>query len=472
MVIHLSSMKRKIKKLFILVLILWLAGIAQADLKNRVESIIKRPGQKKTQFAVHIINADSGETVHSLHANKPLIPASNMKVITTAAALKFLGSDFEYVTQVGLCDNTLVIIGSGDPLLGDEKTDIKNGRKIGWVLDDIAEKIQQSGIKEINDIIVDTTVFDDQRVHPSWPAKDLNKWWASEVCGLNYNDNCIAMTVENNKGRVVVSIEPKTSYVKVINQVKTISKGTGVVGAYRQLGKENSLIVKGKCRKKQGPFDVAIERPAGFFGQLLAERLLAAGVTTKGKLIEKAIDPDCRFKKIAEYKTSLADCLARCNKDSLGLAAEALLKTIAAAEQGGKNGNWPAGQRIISEYLLSLGIRAAEFNIDDASGLSRENRLSPNAVTKVLRDVYKSKNRNVFKQSLAVGGEDGTIGKYFKEDKYRGRIIGKTGYVSGVRSFSGYCFTDKETFIFSILTEGRSAKTRDAINDIVKAILD
>ncbi len=280
------------------------------------------------------------------------------------------------------------------------------------------------------------------------------------------------MTVENNKGRVIISIEPETSYVTVINQVKTISKGTGVVGAYRQLGKENSLYVKGKCRKKQGPFDVAIERPAGFFGQLLAERLLSAGVIAKGQLIEKAIDRDCRFKKIAEYKTSLADCLARCNKDSLGLAAEALLKTIAAAGEGGKNGSWPAGQRIISEYLLSLGISQEEFNIDDASGLSRLNRLSPNAVTKVLQDVYESKNRSLFKQSLAVGGRDGTIGKYFEEDKYKGKIFGKTGYISGVRSFSGYCFTDKGTFIFSILTEGRSAETRDAINDIVKTIFD
>ncbi len=465
-------MERKINKLFVCLLILWLAVVAQADLEKSIESIINRPTQRKTQFAINIINADSGEIVYSHNASRPLIPASNMKVITTAAALRFLGPDFEYRTQVGLCDNNIVVIGSGDPLLGDEKTDIKNGRKIGWVLDDITEKLKQLGIKEINDIIVDTAVFDDQRVHPSWPEKDLNKWWAAEVCGLNYNDNCIAMTVENKKGRAVVSIEPQTSYVNIVNQVKIIKKGSEAVGAYRQPGKENCLYVKGNCRKAQGPFDVAIERPAGFFGQLLAERLLSAGVTAKGRLIEKVIDPDCKFKKIAEYRTSLSDCLSRCNKDSLGLAAESLLKTIAAVKQGGENGSWPAGQKIISEYLLSLAINRAEFNIDDASGLSRLNRLSPNAITKVLRDVYQSKNRSLFKQSLAVGGEDGTIDKYFKEDKYKGKIFGKTGYISTVRSFSGYCFTDKGTFIFSILTEGRSAKTRDAINDIVKAIFD
>ncbi len=465
-------MKRKIKKLFVCALILWLAGTAQADLKKSIESIIGRPSQKKTQFAINIINADSGETIYSLNADKPMTPASNMKVITTAAALRFLGTDFEYTTQVGLCDNNIVIIGSGDPLLGDSKTDIKNGRKIGWILDDIAEKVKQTGIKEFNDIIIDTTVFDDQRVHPSWPANDLNKWWAAEVCGLNYNDNCIAMTVENNKGRTIISIEPKTSYVNITNQVKIIKKGSEGVGAYRRPGKENYLIVKGKCRKKQGPFDVAIERPAAFFGHLLAETLLKAGIAAKGNLIEKAVSRDCSFKKIAEYKTSLPDCLARCNKDSIALAAEALLKTTAAQKQGGKTGSWSAGQHIISDYLVSLGISEAEFNIDDASGLSRKNKLSPNAVTKVLRDMYKSENRNVFKQSLAVGGRDGTIAKYFKEEKYEDRIFGKTGYFTGARSFSGYCFTDRGTFIFSILTEGRSAKTRDAINDIVKAIFD
>lgn len=474
MVIHFFGMKHKIKKLFVCILILWLAGEAQADLKKSIESIINRPTQRKTQFAINIINADSGENVYSLQANKPLIPASNMKIIASAAALKFLGPEFEYMTQVGLCDNTLVIIGSGDPLLGDAKTDVKNNRKIGWVLDDIAQKVKQLGVKEINDIIVDTTVFDDQLVHPSWPAKDFNKWWAAEVCGLNYNNNCIAMTVENNNSRAVISIEPRTAYVNVINQVKIIKKGSEAVGAYRQPGKQNSLIVKGNCRTKQGPFDVAIERPAGFFGQLLAERLLAAGVIAKGNLIEKAIDSDCRFRKIAEYKTSMQDCLARCNKDSLGLVAEALLKTIATVRQNDKNGSWPAGQRIVSEYLLSLGISQAEFNIDDASGLSGENKLSPNAITKVLRDVYNSSNKDVFKQSLAVGGEDGTISKYFQEDKYKGKIFGKTGYISdvNVRSFSGYCFTQKGTFIFSILTVGRSAKTRGAINDIVKVIFD
>ena len=443
----------------------------RADLAQRIRSIINQPSQEKTQFAIQIIEADSGRAVFSYNPHKAMVPASNMKIITSAAAVKYLGADFEYKTQVGLSGGSLVIIGSGDPLLGDEKTDIKKGRAVGWVIDDITEKVRQAGIKEINDIIVDTTVFDDQRVHPNWSENDLNKWYASEVCGLNYNGNCIAMTVTNNGGRATITIEPKTSYIKILDRVDIIDKGSEAVGAYRLIGKENNLIVKGTVRKQQGPFDVAIERPAGFFGQLLAERLAQSQITAKGLLKEKGFAGG-EFKLLVEYRTPLADVLSRCNKDSFGLTAEALLKTIAAKQNGGRAGSWAEGQRLASGYLLSLGISEEEFHIDDGSGLSTENRLSADAITKVLLDVYKSENRTLYQDSLSTGGIDGTIGKYFNDDKYKGRIFGKTGYISGVKSFSGICSTDKGDFIFSILTDGGNGQTRTIMNEIATAIFE
>jgi len=127
---------------------------------------------------------------------------------------------------------------------------------------------------------------------------------------------------------------------------------------------------------------------------------------------------------------------------------------------------------MISQYLLGLGIDKSEFYIDDGSGLSRENRLTANTITKVLLDLYKSKNWQFYKDSLAVGGMDGTIGKYFEEGKYKGRIFGKTGYISNVKSFSGLCSTNSGDYIFSILANGADGQTRDVLNDIAKAIID
>ena len=174
-----------------------------------------------------------------------------------------------------------------------------------------------------------------------------------------------------------------------------------------------------------------------------------------------------------EFDTPLADVLGRCNTDSLGLAAEALVKTIHAHERPeGKNGGWAGGRELMARYLSGLGIPSEEFNLDDGSGLSRENRLTTNGITKLLLNMYRSENWALFRTSLAVGGQDGTIGRYFNQAKYRAKIHGKTGYISGVRSFSGVCLTDNGPYLFSILSNGPKGLSRDAINDVAKAIVD
>jgi D-alanyl-D-alanine carboxypeptidase/D-alanyl-D-alanine-endopeptidase (penicillin-binding protein 4) len=456
----------------VLAILLTLAAPAAGGLAERINEIIYHPSQKKVQFAVNIIKADTGQRVYSYNANKAMTPASNMKIITSAAALKYLGPDYEFKTVVGLLNSDLVIIGSGDPLLADKENDAKYARPPGWLIDDITSKLKQQNISTLNNIIVDTTVFDNQRVHPHWPENDLNKWWACEISGLNFNDNSIEIIVKNLNGNPILNIEPKTGFVQITNQVQTISSGSGAVGAYRTPGSPNVLTIKGKCKDQEGPLQVAIECPAGFFMYVLSERLISAGITLKGQLIEKGVEINKNFKKIAEYKTPLTDCLARCNKDSFGLVAESLLKTVAAHTLGGSGGSWQVGQKVLTDYLTSLSVSQSEFNIDDGSGLSRENKLSANCLTAVLLDMYKSKNWAVYRDSLATAGTDGTIKKYFNEELYKGRIFGKTGYISGVKSFSGICCTNKGDFLFSILTEGDNGQTRDAINDIVKAIFE
>jgi len=467
-------MNFKTKKILaVIVLTISLGNFAKADLTAKINSIISESSQKKVQYSIDIVKADPGRTVYSYNANTPMVPASNMKIIVSAAALKFLGPNFQYKTRIGLCGDTLAVIASGDPLLGDEKTDTKYGREAGWVFEDIAAKLKQNSITAIKDIVVDSSIFDDQRIHPNWPTAQLNQWYACEVSGLNYNGNCVDMVVENNGGIISLSIKPKTDFISITNKVAPISKGSGAVGAYRQATKPNNLIIKGKCRKKQGPFAVAIERPAAFFGFLLAENLASEQIDVKGRLLEKAVGTDCDFKILAEYTTSISDCLSRCNKDSFGLAAEAIFKSISAnINPDKKNGSWENSRAIISTYLLGIGIETDQFYIDDGRGLSRQNKLSANAITKVLLDVYKSRDWSLYKNSLAAGGIDGTTAKYFKEEKYKGKIFGKTGYIDGVKSFSGVCSTAEGDYIFSILTNKANGKTRKAINDIAKAIVD
>ncbi len=470
-----DSMSNQTKRTVIAVVFLvnvLVGAVGRAELAERIDEILKRPANRKVLFSIEVVEAGSGRVVYQHDARELMIPASNMKIITTAAALHYLGPDYTYVTTVGLAGDTLVIIGSGDPLLGDAKTDSMYGRKAGWIFADIAGALTSKGVTVINDIIVDTTVFDDQRVHPSWPADQLNRWYAAEVCGLNYNTNCVDIIARNVGGKVIVSTEPRTSFIELINEITPISSGTDAIACYRT-SQPNKLSLNGRCKTKATLADVAIERPAAFFAFLLAENLAQRGIKTSGRFIEMAFQNRGSLVRLTEFTTSIHDCLARCNKNSLGLVAEALVKTIAAEKTPDKkNGSWKGGTELISQYLSDLGLDDSQFYIDDGSGLSRQNELSAHAITKVLRSVYGTAAWRIYRDSLAVGGVDGTIAKYFYRPKYKGRILGKTGYLEGVRAFSGVCITKKGDYIFSILANNANGLTRGAINDIAVAIID
>ncbi len=229
-----------------LALVLLSTGLCSTGFGALAQRIQKIADPRKVaEYSVHVVEPASGATIYSYNANKPLIPASNMKLVTTAAALKYLGADFAYTTRVGLSGDTLVVLGSGDPILGDKITDGKYDRANGWVFDQIVQALQDRGVTEINDIVVDTTIFDDERVHPSWPARDYNKWYACEVCGLNYNINCIELTTTNLGGAVAVQVEPATTFVEILNQVEPITAGESAVGSHRT-PQPNRITVFGK----------------------------------------------------------------------------------------------------------------------------------------------------------------------------------------------------------------------------------
>lgn len=415
-----------------------------------------------------VVRADTGDTVFSRHGEKPMIPASNMKLIVSAAALHYLGPDYTFQTRIGLLGENVVVIGGGDPLLGEPGL---HGPSAEWIFEQIAEELQKKGITSVKDILLDATFFDNNRTHTLWPADQLNRWYACEISGLNFNRNCIRISARRTPTGPSVGMDPPNRYVTLKNQIKMVTKGDSAIGAYRN-SQPNTLIVKGTLNKSAG-FDVAIENPAGFFGTLLSENLRKNGIQVRGKLVQKYVKADPEIRIIRTFHTPIQEVLSRCNKDSLGLAAEALVKTISAENTQGKiNGEWPHGLHLIERYLHSLGIPPEQVVLVDGSGLSRENRLSPNAIVTVLRDMARQPFWSLYEASLSKGGLDGTAEKYFRESPYRGNISGKTGYISGVRTFSGICHTEQGDLLFSILTEGGNGKTRSKINDLTKAIFD
>ncbi len=450
--------------LFILLLYVF---TAEAQLSWRIENIITRKDLAKVDFAILIVDAQSGRELYSHQPRKAMIPASNMKLVSTALALRMLGPKYSFDTTVGYYQNNLIIFGGGDPLLGGADS----GKSARQVIDEIAGAVMQNGITDINSIIVDTSIFDGQVVHPSWPADQLNRSYACEVSGLNFNYNCVQITASNNAGRVILELEPQTDYLSINNTVKPLNKGESAIGSYRS-PRPNEITIFGKCNKTTS-FELAIEQPAGLLASMLAKKLADCGAASSGITFTVGQYSGPKPMLICKFQTPIAAVIKKCNTDSHGLSAECLLK-VCAAERHGRPGSWYVGTRMSGVYLSRLGVDSSEYVINDASGLSKLDRLSPNAIVAVIKDIYgEPAFRDIFVKSLAVSGVSGTIERYFRDEKYSGKIFGKTGYIAGVKSFSGICRTSLAgDIIFSIITNNANGNTRPAINEIASAIID
>jgi D-alanyl-D-alanine carboxypeptidase/D-alanyl-D-alanine-endopeptidase (penicillin-binding protein 4) len=383
-----------------------------------------------------------------------------MKLITSFTALKYLGSQFEFVTTASLAGKNLVIVGSGDPLLGTDGNDF---------ISRIVSSLKERNITELENVVVDSSVFEDIRSHSNWPPDQLNRPYSCEVSGLNYNANCVKISAVNKNGHIILSTEPQTNYVSLVNKVQSSGKNSAI-GCFRT-EKENVLIVNGRCRKPTS-FDVAIENPAAFFGTLLTENLNNAGITVSRKLLIAPAGSE-PTQLLVENKTPLIEVLKQCNKDSFQLAAESLLKTLGAKQiTGGKAGSWQGGQKVITNYLTSLGAEPNSFIIDDGSGLSSKNKLTAAIIVRVISDAHSTGLWSIFRPTLAEGGVDGTLSKYFYQAQYRSKVFAKTGFINGVRALSGSFIAGDREYLFSILANDANFNTKVAMYDIIKAIID
>lgn len=447
-------------------------GSPAQDLARRIDAIFARSGLKKVLLSACVVRSGSGEIVYEKNPRLGLLPASNMKIVTSAAALERLGQDFAFETRVGLCGQDLVVVGSGDPLLGDQESEAKSARRPQPVILAIVDGLRKAGITAIADVVADTSIFDGQRVHPSWPSNQLNQKYACEVSGLNYNCNCVNVVAANDHGRVVLSLDPPTGYIQLLNAVTPRLFG-GSRFSVDRTSVPGQLLISGSVRTQAGPYAVAVENPALFFGRLIQEALVKAGLKVTGRVLENPVPSDRSLNPVAEFRTPLGECLLRSDRDSLGLAAEALFKRLGAqAGPDGKGGSWESGRKAVGEYLRGLGLEDSEYSISDGSGLSRDNRLSAWVLTRVLIHLAASPSWDFFKNTLAVGGLDGTIERHFWEKKYRTRVQAKSGYIMAVRALSGVVHTDSGDYLFSFLANNAGNGARTAIDDAVKAIID
>lgn len=490
-----------------------LCASAGAGLLEDIRAAIRDSGLKDAVIAVSVREADGGPELVAIDADRPMIPASNMKLLTSGAALHVLGSDFRFRTRLlvlrerdGAGENaTIVVVGDGDPgfadpaLLAetswvDRSGQARRGMSGENLVDLWVDAVKAAGITSVREVIVDDRTFDREFYHPSWPADQLNQRSFAEVAGMNYQNNVLGFLPRPGNGpRPDFSrMRPMAPWVVVDN------KATAATGKkdkqdvwFSRAARSNTFTARGNVKFTSAePIDVPFHDPPNFVAMLVAHRLRESGLKVGSARVARSEDPqfvaaDGRVLVGVQVgpvvESALKVVLDRCNTNSQNVHAEALLKRTGRAATG-QPGSWASGAAAVRQAMrerlggeeLSRGVSVA-----DGSGLSRQNRVTARFLTAWLNSFHAdSRLSSLFVDSLATGGERGSLRSRFAKLSTRGVAVqAKTGFINGVSCLSGYVtLPDGQRRSFSILCNnltqpGAVAKAKTLQEAIVELVV-
>jgi D-alanyl-D-alanine carboxypeptidase/D-alanyl-D-alanine-endopeptidase (penicillin-binding protein 4) len=459
-------------------------------LSGRVSSIISRTDLGGATVAVHAIDLDTGAEVIAHNANLASIPASNMKIITSGAALSVLGTEFVFRTEIRVDTSVspprLILVGSGDPALGDpvllERPEV--GLTLERLFDQIAAALKAQGVERISEIVVDDRVFDRDYVHTSWPTDQLNRWYCAELGGLNFFRNVVTIYTEptSDNGSPITTLVPDAPWIELANRARTDTAGTNTAWVSRP-NPSDAMTLLGKVRTRT-EIQVSIHNPPLYSGRVIANELAKRGVTPPDRWaydhVRLAVETD-KFpeaKPVIVITTPLGDVLRRVNTDSHNLYAEALFKRM-GHQVTGEPGSWSNGAAVTRMVISdALGHEMAEStSIADGSGMSRLNKVRPSTITAFMRWLSRDQARwDAFNASLAVPGE-GTLKSRFGNTEMSTQVAAKSGYLTGIYALSGV-LTDPDSgrrVAFSILINdvpGAQARNARPLHEQIVAEID
>lgn len=423
------------------------------------------PALEVANVGIFIQDPATRQIIYQQNQHRLFMPASNEKLVTTAAALTTLGPDYRFVTKLytdgqienGVLHGNLYIKGAGDPTLsgrfhdGDMTRDLQN-----W-----ADSLAADGITKIDgDIIADANIFDNHRIGNGWAYDDLSYWYAAEISGLSFNDNCVDVFItpgDSAGAPAHLEYEPKTNYITMQNDLVTVPEDSLTHYDYHRADGTNQMRFFGRISQRSGLIKdyITVHNPALYTSTVFSEVLKKQGISTSGDIREisyKDTIPDYKqmTQLIAYPSPPLSEIVQVINKKSQNFYAEQVFKLLGFKLTG--EGSFRGGRKAVNGFLSGIGIETENMHVMDGSGLSRRNLISPFQIGTVLRYMYSGKNSDYYLESLPIGGGDGTLSSRFKGSVAAGRVRAKTGYVGFVRSLSGFVQTkDDHHLIFSIL---------------------
>jgi D-alanyl-D-alanine carboxypeptidase/D-alanyl-D-alanine-endopeptidase (penicillin-binding protein 4) len=446
-----------------------------AQLQRDLDAVFHAPIMAHAQWGVSVRSLDTGELLYQLNDGKLMFPASNMKIVTLAAAATALGWQSRLATtletsaavEAGVLQGDLIVRGGGDPTIN-----TRNGRGAAVFAEWIAA-LREAGIHEINGRIVgDDQMFDEEGIGGGWAWDYLQYSYAAPVGALQYNEDVAELIVApgSRAGEpAIVRLSPGTGFT-VWNRAVTSAPGTPETIDFRRHLERPMLEITGSVplpspEKPDAPDataktvkrDVAVINPTQYFVQSLKGALVASNVRVTGDAVDLddiasglTSAPPRRVIARTESPT-LAEMASVLMKVSQNLYAETLLKSAGAVTGG--LGTTEAGRAAVLSALRAWRLNEQSLVMADGSGLSRYNYVTADLLTGILARMYaEPAHREPFLAALAVAGKDGTVSTRMRRTRAEGNARVKTGSIANVRTLSGYVRSrDGEMLAFSIL---------------------
>lgn len=360
--------------------------------------------------SVYAVRSATGEVLADQNSNLSLMPASCLKIATTAAALHLLGADHRFETELeydGFIDQAktlhgnLYIRGGGDPCLGSDRALPWKKQLETWV-----EAIQKLGIRKIEGkVIGDATKWETALAVPSWTWEDLGNYYGAGACALSFHENCYSLFFKPG-ARVgdpatIVRAEPPLPTLTFQNEVKTGPEGSGDGACI--YGSEFSSIqfVRGTIPAGVKEFAIkgAIPDPATTCAELLTKQLQKKNIS----IGEQELTPQgARVAFHTTYSPTVGEIVHWTNQESINLYAEHLCKKIGEAAH--RDGSTAAGIKAITAFWNSQNIDLGGFNLVDGSGLSRKNLITTKQLVRMLLTMKRSHFFPIFFESLPQEG--------------------------------------------------------------------
>jgi D-alanyl-D-alanine carboxypeptidase/D-alanyl-D-alanine-endopeptidase (penicillin-binding protein 4) len=449
--------------------------------QRRLRKILSAPGVNKGYWGVFVADGRRGKALFSLNADRYFTPASNTKLFTTALALAELGPDYRFRTTLespgslaadGKLTEDLVLVGRGDPNLSGRRlpydATVVRDAPAERVLAELADAAVARGLREIGgDVVADDSYFADGRYPPGWSIRDMLYEYGAPVTALAVDDNVFLVAVRpgTRAGDVAaIEVQPPAEIYEFASEVVTGLPGSARdVEVLREPG-SRKFTLRGSLPAGSHieALTLAIEEPVEYAAALLKSLLEARGVRVSGgararhaasavaaavsggpetistgALGTMAGSVSAPMTVLAEHTSlPLIETVRVINKSSQNLHAEMLLRTVAVEKTG--KGTTRAGLTLEKEFLEKIGVEPNDVVLQDGSGLSRRNLVTPRAVVGLLVWAERQPWGNAFAQTLPVAGDDGTLAERMKDVPAAGRVHAKTGTLGGVNALSGY----------------------------------